>query len=69
MHKPLNIKAVADFLSLSTDTIAKYLSNKKFPKPDYIIGGKKIRYWTQAAVNKWLESHRQHNTDTLAAGK
>jgi len=46
-------KAVADFLSVSTGTIAKWADSGAMPKPVYING---IKLFKNAEIHSWLSS-------------
>lgn len=67
--KALNIKQVADKLSLGQSTICRMIANGDFPQ-SFSLGGSR-RAWLEEDVNAWLAAkatgRRQSSTHTVGA--
>lgn len=52
---------VAELVSISWDTLNRWIREKKFPVPPVqSVGRIRVRVWTEEAVNKVKEYKRQH---------
>jgi predicted DNA-binding transcriptional regulator AlpA len=53
----LDVRQTADHAGIGTRTIWRLLSAGRFPKPDFRLGKRVVR-WRASTIEEWMESHR-----------
>jgi predicted DNA-binding transcriptional regulator AlpA len=53
--KLLRPESVAEVLDISQRTLRTWISTRKFPKPDLVMG-EKLKFWRIETVEAWIEA-------------